>query len=511
MLNNIQLGDTIPFFAMAKPSAVDNFTAEDNRRISQYLLFWNFYLGNHWKEERPDNEPQVTANFCESFVNKSTSFLMSKGWYIVDKNDEYSRQNIDYLDKIWKYNNKDLISYEIAQMGSICGDVYILVVPDQGGDLKILMIPPMFVSPKFHPANKDLLLSAIIQYPTRSVNDQTGINSFITMEIDSKKVVQYLDDKHISTYNHDLNEMPLIFIKNRPLSGSAFGVSDLKSIVSLNKLYNEKLTDISDIINYHAAPVTIAYGVKIKQLQRGARKMWMGLPPPDEARIENLQLDSDLAAADNHLKNIQQLIHQLGSIPEVALGKNVNISNTSGLAIQLLFQPIIDLNSVKQLTYGTGIKSVNRLLLKYGIKNGEISYPNNEKELKEFFCTEIGWRDPLPRDEMIRLNMLLNRLKNGAIKVSEFHSQLGDSNPAKTIEEIMEEIEHGYNIPIALSTGHLAQMLGVTTGTAPSDLDEGDEAGTKEVSNIGGIMRDGDTLSQVEDEDSSAEENGEME
>jgi hypothetical protein len=502
MLNNIQLGDTVPFFAMSKPNAIENFTAEDNRRIAQYLLFWNFYLGNHWKEERPDNEPQVTANFCESFVNKSTSFLMAKGWYIVDENDEYSRQNIDYLEKIWKYNLKDLLSYEIAQMGSICGDVFALVIPDQDGEKKILMIPPMFVSPRFHPANKDALLSAVIQFPTRSVNSTTGINSFITMEVDSKKVVQYLDDQYITTYNHDLNEVPLIFIKNRPLAGSAFGVSDLKSIVSLNKLYNEKLTDISDIINYHAAPVTIAYGVKIKQLQRGARKMWMGLPPPNEAKIENLQLESDLSAADTHLKNIQQLIHQLGSIPEVALGKNVNISNTSGLAIQLLFQPIIDLNSVKQLTYGNGIKAINRILLKYGVSNGELEYPKDEKELKEFYCTEISWRDPLPRDEMIRLNMLLNRLKNGGITVSEFHSQLGNSNPTETIKEIMEDIENGFNIPIALSTGHLAKMLGVTSDKTAdvSPGDEGETGGDGKESNLGGVMRDGATPKQVSEE-----------
>lgn len=495
MLNNIQLGETIPFFSITKPTAVDNFTAEDNRRIAQYLLFWNFYLGNHWDGERKDNEPQITANFCESFVNKSTAFLMSKGWYIIDKNDDYSSDNIEYLNRIWGYNNKDLLSYEMSQMGSICGDVYMLVVPDQEGNLKIVMIPPMFVSPKFHPANKDLLLSAIVQFPTRSVNDQTGVNSFFTMEIDSKKIVQYVDEKLISTFNHNLNEMPLVFIKNRPLAGSAFGVSDLKSIISLNKLYNEKLTDISDIINYHAAPVTIAYGVKIKQLQRGARKMWMGLPPPTEARIENLQLDSDLAAADNHLKNIQQLIHQFGNIPEVSLGKNINISNTSGLAIQLLFQPILDLNSVKQITYGSGIKAINRICLKYGIARGEITeYPTEKEELQEFFCTEIGWRDPLPRDEMIKLNMMLNKLKNGVIKVSQFHTEMGDSNPSKTIEEIMNEIYAGYNIPVAIQTGLLQKMLGVDNTTSNTATEQPE-------SNLGGVMRDGDTVEQNDPED----------
>jgi hypothetical protein len=71
--------------------------------------------------------------------------------------------------------------------------------------------------------------------------------------------------------------IPVVHIPNIPVSGSPWGLSDAHDIISVNRSYNEISTDIADIINYHAAPVTIVIGAKASNLEKGAKKVWAGL------------------------------------------------------------------------------------------------------------------------------------------------------------------------------------------------------------------------------------------
>ena len=71
------------------------------------------------------------------------------------------------------------------------------------------------------------------------------------------------------------------------ISSSPWGQSDIWDIIPLNRELNEKMTEVSDIINYHAAPVTIITGAKASQLERGPKKVWAGLPK--DSQVFNLE------------------------------------------------------------------------------------------------------------------------------------------------------------------------------------------------------------------------------
>ena len=58
------------------------------------------------------------------------------------------------------------------------------------------------------------------------------------------------------------------------MASSPWGLADITDIVALNREYNEKATEISDIINYHAPPVTVIIGAKASNLEKGPRKVW---------------------------------------------------------------------------------------------------------------------------------------------------------------------------------------------------------------------------------------------
>ena len=146
------------------------------------------------------------------------------------------------------------------------------------------------------------------------------------------------------------------------VSGSPWGLSDCHDIISLNRSYNETATDIADIVNYHAAPVTVIIGAKASQLEKGANKVWGGLPK--DARVENLEGGGQgLKGAMDFLATLKKSMHEMIGVPETALGQAQPISNTSGVALSIQFQPLMNHYHQKIIQYAHGLERVNELIL----------------------------------------------------------------------------------------------------------------------------------------------------
>jgi hypothetical protein len=60
----------------------DNLNSDDSTRLRQYRRFNNFYQGYHWQEVQTTDEdsPQVTQNWCRSFVDKFVAAEYNKGF-----------------------------------------------------------------------------------------------------------------------------------------------------------------------------------------------------------------------------------------------------------------------------------------------------------------------------------------------------------------------------------------------------------------------------------------------
>jgi hypothetical protein len=221
------------------------------------------------------------------------------------------------------------------------------------------------------------------------------------------KVQYYIDGKPQGDPEvNPLGEIPLVHIPNYPLSGEFYGISDLVDIMGLNRELNEKFTDISDIINYHASPITCIVGAKLKDLEKGANRVW-GFPTG--ATVTNLTLTGDLQAAVTHREAIKGAILEMTSTPSHALGTAFPMSNTTGVALQMLYAPMMERRNLKVLTYGFGLRLINRLIL----KTKEIADPAFKVKLdgvgNNRYRNDIVFPDPMPQDEINALEK--SRLK----------------------------------------------------------------------------------------------------
>jgi len=136
-------------------------------------------------------------------------------------------------------------------------------------------------------------------------------------------------------------------------------------------------------------------------------------------------------------------LHETSNIPENTLGGEQAISNTSGIAMEVLYQPLVEFKKIKEQTYCPGFADVNKMLLKlYDIKNAA----NFEGQLQgidkhALFENEIIFRDTLPKDRLVMLQEIQYRMSSPfpTITPPMALEMLGIS--PRDIPEMIEEIK----------------------------------------------------------------------
>lgn len=440
----------------------DIFSPEEMQRIQKELNLWKFYRGNQWKVQRPTGEPQITLNYCRAFVDKGVAFLMGKGFSFKVK-PEAEEITKPLLNTIWEDNNKELLGVEMAQAGGITGNAWVKVVVENydpklqpeyydmypNGRIRILNLPTYTVFPTWDAHDRDRMVRCTIIYPV--ILEQENADGSISKEkvwyreeITSQEITEYINDTQINKRENILREIPVVRIKNLPLPGEPYGISDLQDIIPLQVEINNKTTDISDIINYHAAPVTIVQGAKTRDLERGARKVWSGIPK--DGKVYNLELETDLAAANNYLGFLKTAMFEIAHMPKDAFGHGEGrISNTSGIALHIKNQPLMELTRTKWITYGEGIRKINRLILKYAelIKHPDFDLEGFEKlKSHQKYWTEIIFPNPLPKDELMQLQLMAQKISLLLQSRKDALTELGETEAAEKLAEIIEEAQY---------------------------------------------------------------------
>jgi hypothetical protein len=178
------------------------------------------------------------------------------------------------LKRVWEIDNpKSKLLWEIGQLGGVSGDCFIKVayedpfVDPSGmlhpGRVRILPINPAFAFPEFHPHDRTRLIRFKLKYKFWGTAQDGTRQVYTYVELLTEQgIEEYVNDELIDRRENPLGVIPVIHIPNIPVASSPWGLSDIQDIIGLNREYNEKATEVSDIINYHSAPVTVIIGAK---------------------------------------------------------------------------------------------------------------------------------------------------------------------------------------------------------------------------------------------------------
>ena len=426
-------------------------------RITKYYLYWKFYDGLHYKDF---NDGMLSFNYVRAFIDKVNMFLLGDTAFTFHVQSFYSTQVDKEVEKLaeellmyhWAKSNKLILSYELLQMGSITGDVWVGLewMPDNKDRYcKISVFDSRQCFPIFDGGDYNNMGSFLVRQPL----DQKGDNKYrlfvkrwgkdkietwyqMDVSIEESKVAKYEYKEYPNPYGF----IPVVHIKNKPNSASYYGRSDSNDILKLNKVYNELMQQLKAVIDYHVTPTTVITGGSAKSLKKGLGQIWSGLPA--EANVFNLGLDVDLSATVSFAKDLKTAMHELSDVPENALGKIQAISNTSAAALQITYHPLVQQANVKAMTYGEGITEINSMILQML----QVEDPKNDrlKQLSKIspeFMNELRispvFAFGFPKDKTDELNRAQMELSMKLGSRREIMERLGKQN----IDDLMREID----------------------------------------------------------------------
>jgi len=465
-------------------------------RLNRYSLNWAMYLGHHWAYRREIGDSQMVYNYYRAFTDYIINFCFSRG---VSFRSPYETEAVvpDILKRVWENdNNKHAVLWEMGQQGGVSGDCFVKVAYEESfvdstgrphpGKVRILPLNASFCFPEFHPHDRSRLIRFKLKYRfwgtslegTRQVYTYTEI-------LTDDRIEEYINDELIDSRPNPIGVVPIIHIANVRISGSPWGLSDCHDIIVLNRNYNEVATDVADIINYHAAPVTVITGAKASGLEKGPKKVWGGLPK--DAQVFNLEGGGQgLEGALKYLEMNKRAMHEMVGVPETALGQVQPISNTSGVALSIQYQPLMNRYNQKIVQYSEGVKRINELvlltiafkepdLLKYNpafngpIKDDQLPVLNPADPIT--YETTVHFPQPLPLDKLILLSEIQQKMQMNLESRKGALRTLGEEFPDEKLDEIRTELIEDAKADGALQLmkSQIVSAITSLTGYQPSE------------------------------------------
>lgn len=429
-------------------------------RITKYYLFWKFYEGKHYKDF---NDGMLSFNYVRAFIDKVNMFLLGDEIFTFHVQSYYSSQIDKDIEKTaeellmyhWNKSNKKELSYEILQMGSVTGDVWLGLqwIPDENDRYcKVICYDSRQCFVTFQNGDFNKMESFMVRQSLDAQGNPNQYRMFVQRWTNDKVETWYQKDVSIEenktqkydykSYENKYGFIPVVHIKNKPNSAGYYGVSDANDILKINKVYNEMNQQVKAVIDYHVTPTTVITGASAKSLKKGLGQIWSGLPA--EANVFNLGLDVDLSATTNFIKDLKTSMHELSDVPENSLGQIQAISNTSAAALQVTYQPLYQQAKLKAMQYGEGFTLLNTMILRIM----EIEDPNDERllALKDAFPSyrrEI-YIEPVfvygfPKDKMDELQRGQMELQMKLGSRREIMERLGKQNVPQLLQEIDDD------------------------------------------------------------------------
>lgn len=467
-------------------------------RLARYASNWAWYLGHHWGHRREAGEPQLTFNWVRAFSDFLVNFCFGKG--VNFHSPEATSAIVPHtLKHVWEiHNNKRAVINEIGQLGSVSGDVFVKVayedpyVDNAGlphdGRIRILPLNPAFCFPEFHPHDRTRLIRFKLKYKFWGTAQDGTRQVFTYVELMTEEAIEeYINDELIDSRVNPLGRIPVAFTPNFAVASSPWGLGDINDIIALNREYNEKATEISDIINYHASPVTVVIGASAANLEKGPRKVWA--INKEKATIQNLELETNFTGPLGYMELLKQAMHELTGVPVMALGQQQPISNTSGAALNMQYQPLILKFERKKSQYIPLFEEINRLVMMHaflyapeltlynpmvsGVILKEDQLPELDPRDELSYRTYVDWTSPLPLDLLIKINEVQAKMamglesKRGALR--DFGTQFPDQKMREIFEELVEDSKEQAALQLIQAQANqiIMQMTGMTPDGQP--------------------------------------------
>lgn len=452
----------------------------DRRRTARYRDAWRLYLGHHWPMPAGAGEAQLTINYARVVVDLLYFYMYGRMPRISrpTRTGESSEQLAtihEFLKDVWTIHNfGDLTLMDLAVQAGTTGDGYLSVscidrdrvtgreLPVEERRICFEVLDPELTFPThrhspFGELEQVVIYRPWIHFPWRELKvndpnvDKTVYEIHVFKEvIRDDRIHEYVDGVEITkptdifgehfegSRTNPLGRINVVHMRNCGLPREFFGRSDITDQGPLNRVLNGQMSEISDILSYHAAPVTIVKGARASGLERGKNKVWGGVPADGD--VFNLEMASDLSGSHKLWAELRQAMLEVSRIPEVATGRALAISNISSAALSLLYGPIREACGRKMPTHRKALTQINDLILR--IAELKFDLKLGVKGLARYH-TEVMHQVGLPRNRVEDLQVFQQEAVLKLNSRARYWRENGIENTEELATEIAQELKDG--------------------------------------------------------------------
>ena len=457
---------------------------EDEERQQAIAKRWDAYYGKMpppLKVKPGQTDDNLRLNFAGGVVNEGVAFLFGQDIDFVVGADTGSGDNAegddpdgesdnpnqaqdDWLEACWKQNKSTTLLQELAINGGVCGDGYLKVMAAKTAENpseypRLVLVDPGTVSAVWDPHDIKSVLQWVIQWHGMDPKTRRPVafRQLVTKDAGGQSwtiLDQHCDDRS-SVWATDNTAVwpyawaPMFHCQNLPAPNQFYGMADLEDdVLESARGINFVASNIGRILRFHAHPKTWGYGFTAKQLETGVDGTI--ILPSKEASLQNLEMQSDLSSSLAFYEKMLEAFYAVSRTPEITTGNvGEGLGTLSGLALQVLYGPLLRKNNTKRRLYGDMLCDLSARLLEMSGQGAGLP-------------VSITWPDPLPVDKLAQRQAALIDEQLGVSKAT-LMEQLGYDAKAEADRKAQEQSDLGEQLLTGFDRG-------ASTGAAQSTL-----------------------------------------
>lgn len=446
---------------------------------SGYRVLREFYKGKQWSYRKDGNGTMRTYNYLYTVVENMTAFLtneapqMSSPPRRVDDSIErvLAEERTKILDFVHDDNSLPLVFQRAARVGSLNGDAMIFgsiptfKIMDSGEKvfdrIRYWNIErPETVRIIWKDDNFAEIFGFVKQYrisvaaANRIFADQIKAGNFTVTadrdpilsgnepsQLEMVTVKEYWDDKeYLLTFNvndrvvdyikHDWGFVPLHWVPNVHLPGEPKGTSDIEHELDAQQEYNERTSDLADVIKEIAQPTYWGKNLdNITEVRAGNRVMYqLG----DDAEINAMPASGQTAATENYLSERKRDIISLSGMTEV-LYPGASVMQATGRALSVIMQGVNNKISLRKDWWVKAFKDLNKTILFHA----EQQIPDAKKVIQGWYKTDVFIASVLMRSVTDEINKFQSKVQS----LTTTQKNVGIPNPSEEQKLMKEELQ----------------------------------------------------------------------
>jgi len=487
---------------------------------SGYQTLRDFYKGKQWSYKKEGGGTMRTYNYCFTIVENMTAFLTNEPPQMTcpPKNitDTVERSLAEgrtkLLDAIHEENALSLVFQRAVRVASTVGDAFIFgAIPtfttddegkkefesirywniekpenirviwkddnfnDIGGFIKHYRISVAMAKRMFAEEIKN---SGIVVQADRDTENPSQPNP---SEVPMITVKEYWDDKEylllFNTSNkpvhylkHDWGFVPLQYVPNIHLPGEPKGTSDIEHELDPQQEYNERASDLADIIKEIAKPAY--WGKNLDNLTEVRSGQIVIYQVGDDGDIQAMPKSGQTFPVENYLADRKNDIIALSGLNQV-LYPGSQVLQATGRALSVVMQGVNNKVSLRKEWWIRAFKELNKSILFHA----ETHIPGAKQLIGGYYKSDVFISSVLLRSVTDEINKFQSKVQS----LTTTQKNVGISNPSEEQKLMKEELEDPIlATEIAKQPGLLHQILAeriaqmnASTGGAMTGLGQG--------------------------------------